>query len=95
MSLPKVYPKLCNIKHIHIHSNTLKPFNSQGTPGSGGIPQIWGNLKNQIWGNPPDMGKWENSKISFDFRIISRSGKIWAAKVKPRILTKIDQHFTE
>ena len=34
-------------------------FNSQGTPGSGGIPQIWGNLKNQIWGNPQDMGKWQ------------------------------------
>jgi hypothetical protein len=36
---------------------------SQGTPGYGGIPQIWGNLKNQIWGNPPDMGIWENGKI--------------------------------
>ena len=35
---------------------SLKSLNSQETPGSGGIPQIWGNLKNQIQGNPPDMG---------------------------------------
>ena len=39
--------------------NVLMLFISQGTPGSGGIPQIWGNLKNQILGNPPDMGKWQ------------------------------------
>jgi hypothetical protein len=38
----------------------LGAYISQGTHGPGGITQIWGNLKDEIWENHPGMGKWEN-----------------------------------
>ena len=44
---------------ISLKFNYQTTLNSQGTPGSGGIPQIWDNLKNQIQGNLPDMGEWQ------------------------------------
>ena len=54
-----------------LHSATenvwyVNSLNSQGTPDSGGLPHIWGNLKNPILGNTPDMGKWQISFSLFE-----------------------------
>jgi hypothetical protein len=44
-------------------------------------------------GKSPRYGEMEKLKISPDFGKFSRSGEILAAKIKPRILTKLYQLF--